>query len=118
MITDKDYSYVDPEFVGDDKQALSEIRIDADNAWHGVQLKISRISAEVIEGTDEAQLSYTFDVTNQDPDVAKELEEDSDFQNYIGDIIVHVIQNAFDNGDYRIGGDDDTDNDTSEPSTQ
>jgi len=118
VITDKDYSYVDPEFVGDDKQALSEIRIDANNAWHGVQLKVSQISAEVIPDTDEEQLSYNFGVTNQDPDVAQELEEDSDFQEYVGDIIVHVIQNAFDNGDYRIGGDDNTDNNTSEPSSQ
>jgi len=117
VVTDKDYSYVDPEFIGNDEQALSEIRIDADNAWHGVQVKISSISAQVLAETDEAQLSYNFDVTNQDPDVAAELEEDSDFQEYIGDIIVHVIQKAFDNGDYRIGGDNDTDNDTSEPSS-
>lgn len=113
MIKEKDYSYVDPEFSRDDKQVLSEIRIDADNAWHGVQLKISRISANVIPDTDEAQLSYDFSVTNQDHDVSKELENDTDFQEYIGDIIVHVIQNAFDQGDYRIGGNDDTNNDPS-----
>jgi len=118
MITDRDYSYVDPDFVGDGEQALSEIRIDADNAWNGVQLKFGQISARVIEESDEAELSFNFTVTNQDADVTEELENDSDFQNYVGDILTHVIENAFEKGDYRIGGNDDTDDDPEEPTAQ
>ena len=112
-VTEKDYTYVDPDFVGDGEQALSEIRIDADNAWNGVCIKVGRISARVIHESDEAELSFDFTVTNQDTDVAEELENDTDFQSYVGDIIVHVIENAFEKGDYRIGGDDDSDNDPS-----
>ena len=112
-VTEKDYTYVDPDFVGNGEQAFSEIRIDADNAWNGVQLKFGRISARVLEETDEAELSFDFNVTNQDEDVAKELEDDPDFQTYVGDILTHIIENAFEKGDYRIGGDNDTDNDPS-----
>jgi len=118
VITSKDYSYVDPRFVANSEQALSEIRIDADNAWNGVQLKVARIGARVIEDTDEAELSFDFSVTNQDSDVAEELENDTEFQAYIGDILVHIIDQAFEKGDYRIGGDDDTNDDTEESAAQ
>jgi len=117
MVSKKDYSYVDPGFVGNDEQALSEIRIDADNAWNGVQLKVSRIGARVGDDEEFAELSFDFTVTNQDDDVTEELENDNDFQTYVGDILVHIIENAFEEGDYRIGGDDDTNDDTSEPSS-
>ena len=117
MITSKDYSYVDPGFVANAEQALSEIRIDADNAWNGVQLKVARIGARVLEESDEAELSFDFSVTNQDPDVAEELENDNEFQAYVGDILVHIIDQAFEKGDYLLGRDDDTDDDSSEPSS-
>ena len=117
VITEKDYSYVDPRFVANSEQALSEIRIDADNDWNGVQLKISRISAQVGDDEEFAELSFDFTVTNQDEDISRQLENDNDFQTYVGDMLVHIIENAFEQGDYRIGGDDDTDNDTSEPSS-
>jgi len=117
MVSEKDYSYVDPGFVANDEQALSEIRIDADNAWNGVQLKVARIGARVLEESDEAELSFDFSVTNQDPDVAEELENDNEFQAYVGDILVHIIDQAFEKGDYRLGRDDDTDDDSSEPSS-
>jgi len=118
MVSEKDYSYVDPRFVANAEQALSEIRIDADNAWNGVQLKVARIGARVIDESDEAELSFDFSVTNQDPDVAEELENDTEFQAYVGDILVNIIEHAFEKGDYRIGRDDDTDNDTKEPASQ
>jgi len=117
MVSKKDYSYVDPGFVANAEQALSEIRIDADNAWNGVQLKVSRIGARVGDDEEFAELSFDFTVTNQDDDVTEELENDNDFQTYVGDILVHIIENAFEKGDYRIGRDDDTDDDTSESSS-
>jgi len=118
MITEKDYSYVDPRFVANSEQALSEIRIDADNAWNGVQLKVSRIGARVGEDEEFAELSFDFTVTNQDDDVVEELENDTEFQTYVGDILVHIIENAFEQGDYRFGGDDDTNDDTEESAAQ
>jgi len=114
VITDKDYSYVDNQGAYADKSEVTEIRIDADNAWHGVQLKYGSVTARTLDDQDMAELSFDFNVTNQDEDVTKELENDTEFQTYIGDILTHIISSAFDNGDYRIGGDDDTDNDTTE----
>lgn len=114
MITDKDYSYVDNPYTDVDESGITEIRIDADNAWNGVQLRFGRVTARTLEDRDMAELSFDFNVTNQDDYVTEELENDTEFQTYIGDILTHIISSAFDNGDYRIGGNDDTDNDTAE----
>ena len=117
-ITEKDYSYVDADDFETSEPSLSEIRIDADNAWHGVQLKFGRVTARIIKEDDQAELSFDFSVTNQDADVAEELGNDTDFQTYVGDILTHIINTAFDKGDYRIGGDDDTNNNSAESASQ
>jgi hypothetical protein len=121
MITENDYSYIDPDFVPNSEQALSEIRIDRTSSrWCGIQFKITRISARVLEDEDNAQLSYDFTVTKYNPrySSADALENDKDFQTFVGDILVHIIDNAFEEGDYRIGRDDDTDNNTKESASQ
>jgi hypothetical protein len=120
MITENDYTLVDPEFVADSSQALSEIRIDRTSSrWKGIKFKVTQLSARVLDNEEMAELSYDFTVTKYDPRMytAEQLESNEEFQTYVGDILMHIIENAFEKGDYRIGGDDDTDNDTSEPSS-
>ena len=49
------------------------------------------------------------------------LSESSEFQNYIGDVLAHILQDAFDTGEYKIGNDDDskrTNDDPAEPSNE
>src|SRR6056297_914526 len=116
-ITEGDYSYVDTEYDVSPESALTEVRIDADNAWNGVQLKFGRVSARVGEDEEFAELSFDFEVTNQDPHNTEELENDTDFQHYVGDLLTHIISTAFDKGDYRIGGDDNTDDNPAESSS-
>jgi len=116
-VTDEDYSYVDAAYDESPQSDISEIRIDADNAWNGVQLKYGRVSARVSDDEEFAELSFHFEVTNQDPDTTEELENDTDFQNYAGDILTHIINTAFDKGDYRIGRDDNTDDNPAESSS-
>lgn len=115
MVTGKDYEYVDDPNM--DESYVSEIRITADNAWNGVQFRYGRISARVIDD-DQAELSYELTVTNKQEPEATEIEENEEFQNYVGDILHHILDKAFNNGDYRIGGNDDTDNYIEEPAAQ
>jgi len=121
MITENDYTILDPDFVADSSQALSEIRIDRTSSrWKGIKFKVTRLSARVLDGDEMAELSYDFTVTKYDPRMytAEQLESNDEFQTYVGDIIMHIIENAFENGDYRIGGDDDTDDDSTQSSSQ
>lgn len=115
-ITKSDYKFVDDS---DDSHQFSEILVLADNMWKGIQFKYGKVTVRVIDETEEmAQLSYEFEVMNQEPDVARRLEEDQNLQNYIGDILTHIITNAFEEGDYRIGREDDTDDDTAQSTPQ
>jgi len=112
-----DYSYVDDPSDGETQSKTSEIRVDADNAWNGVQFRYGSISARVLEG-DQAELSYDLTVTNQDPEKTEEIENDSNFQTYVGDILMHILDNAFENEEYRIGGDESTNDNTTESVAQ
>jgi len=121
MITENDYTLIDPEFVADSSQALSEIRIDRTSSrWKGIKFKVTQLSARVLDNEEMAELSYDFTVTKYNPrySSADALENDKDFQTFVGDILVHIIDNAFEEGDYRIGRDDDTDNNTKESASQ
>ena len=120
MVGEDDYTLIDPDFVADPSQALSEIRIDRTSSrWKGIKFKVTRLSARVLDGDEMAELSYDFTVTKYDPRMytAEQLESNEDFQTYVGDIIMHIIENAFEKGDYRIGGDDDTDDNLAESSS-
>lgn len=116
-IREGDFSYVDDSVTGESKSKTSEIRIDADNDWNGVQFRYGRISARVLEG-DEAELSYELTVTNQDPEKTEEIENHPDFQEYVGDILMFILDNAFENEEYRIGGDESTNDNTTESVAQ
>ena len=120
-VTEADYTILDPDFVADSSQALSEIRIDRTSSrWNGIKFKVTRLSARVLDGDEMAELSYDFTVTKYDPRMytAEQLENNDEFQTYVGNIIMHIIENAFENGDYRIGRDDDTDDNPAESSSQ
>ena len=50
MITENDYTLIDPEFVADSSQALSEIRIDRTSSrWKGIKFKVTRLGARVLD---------------------------------------------------------------------
>lgn len=117
-VSKEDYEYVDNENTDVLESNTSEIRIVADNAYHGVQLRYGKVSARVLEGTDEAELSFDLEVTNQDPTVTADLENNEDFKNYSGEILVDIITRAFENEEYRIGGSNDSDDNPAEPASQ
>jgi len=107
-ITSENYSFVDSQQIeqqGDDAEEFTEIRIHGDHGWNGVQFKFGKVGvSEPINDTDEhAKLSFDFHVTNLETYNAYNLERDPGFQQYVGDILVHIIESAFAEGEYRIG---------------
>ena len=54
-----------------------------------------------------ATLSFQFKVDEAPaPHDVEILEESNDFNNHLGDILSHIIQNAFDTGNYKVGSND------------
>ena len=115
-ITSESYTYVDNDdttIVNGDESEFTEIRINGDHGWNGIQIRFGTVSAEEEPNSDRAKLSFDFFVTNRDENTAANLERDPGFQQYVGDILVHIIESAFEQGEYRIGSDR---NDNSEES--
>lgn len=66
------------------------------------------------EADEYARLMFTWTLIDGD----ESLSEDEDFNNYIGEVLGYVIQDAFDTGNYNIGNNNDntdsSNNDTQE----
>jgi len=89
------------ELIEDKDNSFYSVKI-TDGPYSGVVYEYGRVSLKHIEETDEAQLSYSYEVIEGD----NTLEGDVDFENYIGDILSEILVEAFDTGNYKIGGND------------
>jgi hypothetical protein len=112
-ITKDDYKFVErPEDVMYTVELIT-------GDWKGTKYQYGKVSAKVEEIDDDedgiASLSFMWTLLEGDDS----LQESPEFQNYIGDVLSHIIQNAFDTGEYKIGNDDDntkrTDDNPKEP---
>jgi hypothetical protein len=114
-ITNEDYKFVErPEDV------MYTVELTT-GEYKGTKYQYGKVSAKVEEINDDedgiASLSFMWNLIEGDD----ALQESPDFQNYIGDVLSHILQDAFDSGEYKIGNDDDTkrtDNDSAEPINQ
>lgn len=76
----------------------------ADKKYKGITIQYGKISLNVNEGSDSATLSYKYTITDFPEKFLKEdLENDEDFNTYVGDLLTFIIQSAFDSGNYRLG---------------
>jgi hypothetical protein len=87
----------------------------------GVVYHYGKVKAKIDEVVDNgdglASLSFQYEILEYGDYTEEELLTD-DFRNYIGDVLSHIIQDAFENDKYRIGEDDDTDNNIEKSSNQ
>lgn len=85
--------------------------------YAGVVYCYGKVTAKVEEENDDgsamASLKFQYQILEPGDHDQEELESDADFNNYIGDVLNHILQDAFENDKYRIG-DDDSDNSTEE----
>ena len=110
-ITQDDYKFIErPEDTMYTVELLT-------SAYAGTKYQYSKVSAKVNEDEENATLSFLWTLVEGD----EGLTESADFQNYIGDVLAHILQDAFDTGEYKIGNDDDskrTNDDPAEPSNK
>ena len=110
-ITEDDYKFIErPE------DTMYTIELTS-GVWSGTKYQYGKVSAKLDEINEEedgiATLSFMWSMIEGDED----LTESPDFQDYIGAILQHILQDAFDTGNYKIGNDNDaelTDNDSKE----
>jgi hypothetical protein len=102
------------KFVEKDGQEISYVKLIGENEWNGTVFQYGKLKVNVdAESNNEyATLSFNYNII-ESPLREDMLQEDTNFKNYIGDVLQHIISSALDSGEYRIGPEN-TDNGTEE----
>lgn len=105
MITEKDYTFTER----DDTTHWTVHLLTGD--YKDVYIQFGTVKLIPPEGgtlDDEgAIMQFQYDILDLPAYLEKEdLESDEDFQNHLGDVLSHIIQDSFDRGDYKIGDKD------------
>jgi len=90
-ITDKSYSFIESADLEGSPVATYSVKIN-DKKYKDVQ-----------DDKETAKLSFKYQIDNPADFDRQKLESDQNFNNYIGDILSHIIQSAFDSGNYTLG---------------
>ena len=94
MVTTDDYTFAEAD--QDDQWAI-RLR----TLWPGVTYVYGKI--KVIESpTGEASINFNYKIVDAGEFVAEDLEQSDDFRNYLGEVLQHIIEDAFDNGKAQI----------------
>jgi hypothetical protein len=103
-ITLDDYTFAD--------NGLNEMwAVKLKTKYEGVVYCYGKVTARLDEIEEEtgdglANLSFQYQILEEGDHDKEELEKSEDFNNYIGDVLNHILQDAFENDKYRIGDDD------------
>jgi hypothetical protein len=88
------------------------------DSWHvkikegdyaGIIYQYGRIQVKEDFDTESAKLQFQFNIKKIPDELGMESEdllEDETFMNLLGDILTHIIEDAMDNGNYKIGNND------------
>jgi hypothetical protein len=103
MITSDDYTFME--------NPMSEnwaIHIKT-GTWEGVQYAYGKIGLREHADQDGATLQFNYAILDSCDFDKNELQCDVNFNNYIGDILSHILTDAFENNNFRIRTNERTD---------
>lgn len=101
-ITDKSYTLVESADLEGSPVATYSVKIK-DKKYKDVTVTYGKISLTVRDDKETAKLSFKYQIDDPADFDRQKLESDQNFNNYIGDILSHIIQTAFDSGNYKVG---------------
>ena len=75
--------------------------------FKGIIYRYGKVSSSLNQETMEPKISFQFQLDIiPAPHNKEELEQSITFKNLLGDILTHILGNAFDTGHYKIGNND------------
>lgn len=79
-----------------------------------------QVQAKLDDDEGAATLSFKYQVVDPGEHDKEDLENSEDFNNYIGAVLQHIITDAFDTGNYKLGENaaDNSDNSPTESTSQ
>lgn len=101
-ITDKSYTLIESADLAGSPVATYSVKIK-DKKYKDVVVSYGKISLTVQDNKETAKLSFKYQIDDSAEFDRQKLESDQNFNNYIGDILSHIIQSAFDSGNYTVG---------------
>lgn len=101
-ITNDSYGLVDDVEFGESPTAVYSVKIK-DKKYKDVTVSFGKIGLNVEEPGETAKLSFKYQVEDPAKFDRKDLENNEDFNTYLGDLLSHIIQTAFDTGNYSVG---------------
>lgn len=111
-ITHNDYTFAEHQL--DDGWAVRLV-----NHYPGVLYQYGKVRVKILnEGTEEenAMLQFEFNIIDEGDFDLDELNNNEDFNNLLGEVLTHIVEDAFENGKYKLG-DDEHSNDNPKEST-
>ena len=104
-ITKDSYELI-PDIDTVDKTAIYTVKLKH-KPYHDVVIAYGKVSLTVNDDKETARLSFKYDILKGDK---LELQSDDEFTTLVGDVLSHLIQEAFDSGNYQLGTPDNTSN--------
>ena len=104
-ITKDSYELV-PDIDTSDKTAIYVVKLKV-APYDGIVIAYGKVLLTVAEDKETAKLSFKYEVIQGDKAA---LNSDSTFSRLVGDVLSHLIQDAFDSGNYQLGTPDNTSN--------
>lgn len=102
-ITDKSYTLVENVEFGDGSPAAIYSVHILDKKYKDVIVSYGKIGLSVQEDGESAKLSFKYKIEDPAKFDREKLENNSSFNTYVGDLLSHIIQTAFDSGSYKVG---------------
>ena len=101
-ITDKSYELVESADLYGSPTATYSVKIK-DKKYKNVIVSYGKIGLSVQDDGQSAKLSFKYQIDDPADSDRQKLETDHNFNTYLGDLLTHIIQTAFDTGNYKVG---------------
>jgi hypothetical protein len=117
VVTASDITDADYRFVEKNAEETSYVQLTGDTPWKGTVFQYGNLRVLVPEtdNVENATLSFSYNIIDT-PLREEVLQVDKAFKNYLGAVLEHLLTDAFETGEYKLGSND-SDNDPEEPTT-
>ena len=118
VVTASDILETDYAFVEKDPNETSYVKLTGDTPWKETVFQYGNLKVltpETDDNIEQATLSFSYRIVDA-PLREEVLKIDKAFKNYIGAVLEHILTDALETGEYKIGSDD-SNNDPEESTT-
>lgn len=117
VVTASDITEADYTFVEKAAEETSYVKLTGDTPWKGTVFQYGnlKVLAPETDNVEQATLSFSYRIIDT-PLREEVLQADRAFKNYLGAVLEHLLTDALETGEYKLGSND-SNNDPEESAT-